>query len=338
MNLLHVELSANATNVRADVWPKLDRVSIVSYMTLVERDCAKWEDGWKIPVYSLDEDGSIRIELKGEFPKNCNISTELNVLDRTQYADRLFRSLWRNMGGVFRGTVVEREGGKDSTASTTSSTTANVLAVHESRTLVEHVHDINKRSDNPMTRVLFLTLGAKVKSDLTAPLTIVTTATKADAEVRAWMKGHSIDDAGLILENGSGLSRKERIRASQLAQVLTAASKSKWAPEFMASLPIAAVDGGLKNRLRGNRTAEVARLKTGGLRDVAAIAGYVPDANNQTHVVVAMINHDNVKGGVGRAILDAVVEWVANSAGPKSTLSSSTTQSSMQSTTQTPSR
>ncbi len=334
MNLLQVELSADASNVRADAWPKLDRVSIISYMTLVERDCAKWEDGWQIPVYSLDEDGSIRIELKGEFPKNCSISAALNVLDRTQYADRLFRSLWRNVGGIFRGTVVERDDRQDSSAPTTGSATANVLATHESRTLAEHVHDINKRSDNPMARVLFLTLGAKAKNDLTAPLTIATTATKADAEIRAWMKSHSIDDTDLMVENGSGLSRKERIRASQLAQVLTAASKSKWAPEFMASLPIAAVDGGLKNRLRGNRTAEVARLKTGGLRNVAAIAGYVPDANNQLHVVVAMINHDNVKGGVGRAILDTIVEWVASSAGAKGALSSSAAQS----TTQTPSR
>jgi serine-type D-Ala-D-Ala carboxypeptidase/endopeptidase (penicillin-binding protein 4) len=309
MNLLQVEITANATQVRADVWPKLDRVSIVSYMTLVERDCTKWENGWAIPVYSLDENGTIRIELKGEFPKNCSISTELNVIDRTQYADRLFRSLWRNLGGVFRGTVIEKN--------TPAPPTGNVLATHQSRTLAEHVHDINKRSDNPMTRVLYLTLGAMSASDAakngTADNEGASTATKANAEVRAWMRGHRIDDADLVLENGSGLSRKERIRPSQLAQVLTVASKSKWAPEFMSSLPIAAVDGGMKNRLRLSRAAEVARLKTGGLRDVAAIAGYVPDANNQSHVVVAMINHDNVKGGAGRAILDAIVDWVANS-------------------------
>jgi serine-type D-Ala-D-Ala carboxypeptidase/endopeptidase (penicillin-binding protein 4) len=176
--------------------------------------------------------------------------------------------------------------------------------------LTELVHDINKNSDNPMTRLLFLTLGATAKNNVTAQ-----TAAKADAEIRAWLKSYGIDDAELVLENGSGLSRAERIRPSQLAQVLSVASKSKWAPELMASLPIVAVDGGMRNRLRTSRAAEVARLKTGSLKNVAAIAGYVPDANNQLVAISVMINHDNAKGPIARPILDAIVDWVANSGG-----------------------
>jgi serine-type D-Ala-D-Ala carboxypeptidase/endopeptidase (penicillin-binding protein 4) len=308
-NLVSADIASDATTVRVNFWPKLDRVSIVSFLTLVDRECSKWEDGWKTPVYSLDEDGSIRIELIGEFPKNCSRSEGLNVLDRTQFADRMFRALWQNAGGVFRGSTIERSDVPAPAAAATA-TNGALLAAHESRTLTELVHDINKNSDNPMTRLLFLTLGAAAKNNVGTK-----TAAKADAEIRAWLKSYSIDDAELVLENGSGLSRAERIRPSQLVQVLSVASKSKWAPELMASLPIVAVDGGMRNRLRTSRAAEVARLKTGSLKNVAAIAGYVPDANNQLVAISVMINHDNAKGPVARPILDAIVDWVANSGG-----------------------
>ena len=94
-----------------------------------------------------------------------------------------------------------------------------------------------------------------------------------------------------------GLSRTERISPQQLAAVLRAAAASNWAPEFMASLPIVAVDGSMRNRLRGTAASERARIKTGGLRNVSAIAGYVPDATGQLCVVVAMINDDNKGSG-----------------------------------------
>jgi serine-type D-Ala-D-Ala carboxypeptidase/endopeptidase (penicillin-binding protein 4) len=305
-NLVNADITSDATTVRVNFSPKLDRVSIVSFLTLVDRDCAKWEDGWKTPVYSLDEDGSIRIELVGEFPKNCSRSEGLNVLDRTQFADRMFRALWQNAGGVFRGSTIE----KSDAPAPAAATNGTLLAAHESRTLAELVRDINKNSDNPMTRLLFLTLGATAKNNVGAQ-----TSAKADAEIRAWLKSYNINDAELVLENGSGLSRAERIRPSQLVQILSVASRSKWAPEFMASLPIAAVDGGMRNRLRTSRAAEVARLKTGSLKNVAAIAGYVPDASNQLVAISVMINHDNAKGPVARPILDAIVDWVANSGG-----------------------
>ncbi len=138
---------------------------------------------------------------------------------------------------------------------------------------------------------------------------------RADQTVRNWMRSHGIDDQGLVLENGSGLSRTERISAQQMAGVLHAALRSNWAPEFQSSLPIAALDGTMRRRLHDSPASGRARLKTGGLKNVVAIAGYVPDAAGRQCVVVAMINHDLVGGGAGRAALDALVEWVARSGG-----------------------
>ena len=80
---------------------------------------------------------------------------------------------------------------------------------------------------------------------------------------------------------------------------------------FQASMPIVAVDGTMRKRLRDSPAAGHARMKTGTLSNVVAVAGYVRDALGQQCVVVAMINNDKVGDGKGRAVLDALVDWVA---------------------------
>ena len=296
-NLLQLEFESNDANLKVGMSPVMEQVSVVSDMTLVDRACDKWEDGWVLPTMTRGGDGTIRIELHGEFPENCSASTEINVLDRVEFADRLFRTLWRNLGGTFSGQT------RDSAATDPATSDTQLLAKHQSRTLVEFTRDINKRSDNPIARLLYLTLGA-----LSVPDGEVTTTLRAERQVRAWLKHQGIADDGLVLENGSGLSRIERIRPVQLAAVLKAAYRSDWAPEFMASLPVVGVDGRI--RLRNSSAAGYARIKTGSLRDVAAVAGFVPCTENENCIVVAMINSPLVKAGVGRAILDALIDSV----------------------------
>ena len=91
------------------------------------------------------------------------------------------------------------------------------------------------------------------------------------------------------------------------------AAASEWAPEFLASLPIVAVDGGMRKRLRESSAAERSRIKTGTLRDVSAVAGFVKDEAGETYIVVAMINHETAKKQVARPVLDSLVDWVAAS-------------------------
>jgi D-alanyl-D-alanine carboxypeptidase/D-alanyl-D-alanine-endopeptidase (penicillin-binding protein 4) len=76
-------------------------------------------------------------------------------------------------------------------------------------------------------------------------------------------------------------------------------------------MPIVAVDGTMRRRLHDSLAAGRARLKTGTLRNVTSIAGYVPDASGRQCVVVAMVNSELVSNGRGRAVLDALVDWVA---------------------------
>jgi D-alanyl-D-alanine carboxypeptidase/D-alanyl-D-alanine-endopeptidase (penicillin-binding protein 4) len=214
------------------------------------------------------------------------------------FADRLFRAAWKRLGGTFRGRTRDGEAPDET----------RLLVEHRSRPLAEITRDINKSSDNPVTRVIYLAIGANASGESGMP-----TAKRAEGEVRAWLARKSIDSQGLVLENGSGLSRKERIRPTQLAAVLKAAAASEWAPEFLASLPIVAVDGGMRKRLRESSAAERSRIKTGTLRDTSAIAGYVKDEAGETYIVVAMINHEAAPKQVARPILDSLIDWVAAS-------------------------
>ena len=174
------------------------------------------------------------------------------------------------------------------------------------------MRDINKRSDNPVTRVTYLQLGKSV-ADSVDKAAARTTAELSERVVRGWLKSKGIDDTGLVLDNGSGLSRSERISAHTLARVMWEASKSKWAPEFMAALPIVATDGGMRNRLKQSSAREWGRFKTGTLRDTTALTGMAPAKSGEMLIISAIVNHENARGIVARPIVDAIVEDVLNS-------------------------
>jgi D-alanyl-D-alanine carboxypeptidase/D-alanyl-D-alanine-endopeptidase (penicillin-binding protein 4) len=325
-NMLRIDLSSTARQVKLVMSPALEGVGIVSEMTMIDGDCAKWEDGWKLPEARRSAGGALQVVLHGTFPRNCVAANNINVLDRADYTDRLFRATWRQLGGVFSGQVREL-----SAPAPAPVVAERLLAAHTARVLPEVMRDMNKWSDNTLARLLFLSLGsleadpllgsrplpAEVTSvaDMAAPtaiqLTPLTTAARSEQQIRAWLQRHHIDDSGIVLENGSGLSRRERIAPLQLAAVLQVANGSLWAPEFLTSLPIAAVDGTMRKRLVDSPAAQRARVKTGTLDGVIANAGYVPDAAGQPCIVVAFVNSDHAGHGAGRAVLDALMDWVA---------------------------
>ena len=313
-NLLDIELSSTTQQLKLLMLPELDNVTISSDMQLVKGNCARWEDGWRPPEYVRGQNGRLQVILHGTFPQNCKKATSINVLDRNDYADKLFRTTWKRLGGTISGSV--REAAATGLPPTAEPVGTRMLADHVARALPEVLRDINKNSDNTLARTLFLSIGS-LQSDgwlgsrpvaMTMP---EDTATRSRQVIQEWMQRRGIDTNGMLIDNGSGLSRTGRIAPLQLAGVLQAMQQSVWAPEFQSSLPIVALDGTMRKRLLGSPAASRARIKTGTLKNVVAIAGYVPDANNQLCVVVAMINSDLVGNGNGRAAVDALIEWVA---------------------------
>ena len=326
MNLQTLDITSDANTIKASSLPVLANVRVRSELALVDGDCAKWEDGWKVPTYER-HGARVTLVLKGTFPRNCSKTNVVNVLDRTDYADRLFRASWERLGGRFSGKVVEASVEQ---ARAFNSAPSQLLAEHVSRPLPEIVRDINKPSDNGLARTIFLSLGSlqpdpvlgsRPLPESAAPSEIpggadsapapMTTQERAEMVIRNWLRAHGIDDTGMVFENGSGLSRIERFSPEQMAGLLKAAQQSLWAPEFLTSLPIAGIDGTMKRRLKESPASMRARVKTGTLKNVVAIAGYVPDASGQQCIVVIMVNHERAGNGNGRSIVDGMIDWVA---------------------------
>jgi D-alanyl-D-alanine carboxypeptidase/D-alanyl-D-alanine-endopeptidase (penicillin-binding protein 4) len=309
-NMLQLDMRSTGSRLMLSMQPELQGVTIGHDMKLVDGDCKQWENGWKLPEAVPQKNGGIKVMLHGTFPKNCIQSYSINVVDRQEYVDRLFRTTWKRLGGSISGSAVEGATPPDS----------RLLAEHMSRTLPEVVRDTNKPSDNLLARLIFLSLGAleadPVLGSHPAAGSLEPSLARSDAVVRNWMRSHGINDTGLVLENGSGLSRTERITAVQMGALLQAGLRSNWAPEFLSSMPIVAVDGTMRRRLHDSPAAGRARMKTGTLSNGVALAGYVPDATGKRLVVVAIVNSVLVSNGRGRAVLDTLVDWIARQNGP----------------------
>ncbi len=300
--LLPLELRATGSGVAVATVPHIDGVEIDSRMTLVEARCQDWDEHWQSAtvVRGNDNDNATtRITLHGAFPRGCTERAELQLIDRNELSERLFRSLWRGLGGTWDGGVREGPAAAD----------ARLLARHSSRPWGELLRHLNKTSNNAWARVLFLELGVAEAAAQPAATLPETTQARADRSVRRWLARHGIDDAGLVTDNGSGLSRSERISPLQLARMLQVAHSGKNAADLQMSLPTAGVDGTLRDRLKDSPASGWARLKTGTLKNVVALAGYVNDAEGRPWAVAMMINHDGASRG--RPVLDALVDHIA---------------------------
>jgi len=261
-----------------------DDLRIDNRLLLSADACGDWREQIKTRVNGES------IELTGNFSASCgDKALNLSPWSADVQVERLFRALWRELGGTLRGKV--REG--------VTPVNAQVLAVQESPALGEVVREINKFSNNVMARQVFLTLDGERPA----------TAEGARRRLKGWLADKRLKLPELVIDNGSGLSRSERISADGLSQLLLAAWKSPVMPELMSSLPLAGIDGTLKKRLGNSAAAGRAHLKTGYLDGVRAIAGYVLDSNDQRWVVVFLIN--DPKSRYGKPAMDALLRWVA---------------------------
>ena len=125
--------------------------------------------------------------------------------------------------------------------------------------------------------------------------------------MQEWLRQAGLEMPELVLENGSGLSRSERISARNLARLLQHGWNSPLLPEYLASLPIPGVDGTLRRRLAGSPAAGQAHLKSGYIDGVRAVAGYVRDRRGRWLILVCIVNHPNAIAA--QPFLDAVVDW-----------------------------
>ena len=160
---------------------------------------------------------------------------------------------------------------------------------------------MNKFSNNVMAQHVLLALGQAA-----LPATPTTFDTSREALAQWWRQRLGPEYPLPVVDNGAGLSRDARITALSLARLLQLAYASPMMPELMASLPVSGLDGTLRRSTMGTG---LAHLKTGSLRDVQALAGYVHLPDGQRRVLVAIVNHANARAA--RPALEALVHWAA---------------------------
>jgi D-alanyl-D-alanine carboxypeptidase/D-alanyl-D-alanine-endopeptidase (penicillin-binding protein 4) len=219
----------------------------------------------------------------------------VSLLDHPEFVHGVFRTLWEASGGKLHGRV--REG--------TAALGASPFATIESPTAAEIVRDINKYSNNVMARQVFLTLSAQI-------LDLPGSYERSQRVIRTWLDSRGLALPDLVIENGSGLSRADRISAASLGKLLLTAWASPVMSELMASLPIVAQDGTMKRRLKFQGVAGNAHIKSGSLSDSRTLAGYVLDRNGRRLVVVFLVNDPNARAS--QPAHDAVLRWAYESA------------------------
>jgi D-alanyl-D-alanine carboxypeptidase/D-alanyl-D-alanine-endopeptidase (penicillin-binding protein 4) len=285
-------LVANADTRRVDVIasPSPGNLAIENRIRFAPGRCRAGADRVAFQVASAHWD---RVVFSGALSPQCAPRSFTRVLlQPASYAFGTFLELWRESGGEFTGKLRVEATPAD----------AKPLLTFDSLTLGEIVRLTNKFSSNVMARHLLLTLGSERYG---APAT----PEKGGAALAEWGRERGFDLQGVDFDNGSGLSRSTQISGRQLATILSAAYHSRFAPEFMASLPLAGMDGTLRSRMKGTTSGSV-RLKTGHLDAVSGVAGYVAAPSGKTYVLVSLVNHMRADDGAAEPLHAAIVEWM----------------------------
>ena len=265
--------------------PPLAGLQLPPSVPLLPGACGDWRGGLK-----ADFSDTNQVRFTGGLPASCGERVwPLAYADPRSHAVRAVAGMWGHLGGKLTGVV--RDG----------QVPAALTPVFElqSPALADVVRDINKFSNNVMAQQVFLTLSLQQKG--------VGTAEGSREVIAQWWRERFGTLPPPLLDNGSGLSRDERISAEALARMLQAAWASPVMSELMSSLPITGVDGTLR-RAR-TQSGVVAHLKTGSLRDVAGVAGYVLGASGRRYVLVAIANHANANSV--RPAIEALIDWTA---------------------------
>ena len=291
--------------------PLMSQLQIDNQMQLVDRPCDNWKSNLRFNLDpeagasnaegSFKTDQVLTAQFSGAFPNTCKgVYYNVVALDANTFLTQGFAAAWEQAGGIWAKAPVGQ--------SATVPIAARLLLQFEGIKLSDDVQDINKYSNNVMARQLLLTLALEKMGK---------PATTANGElvIQSWLKQMGLDFPGLVIENGSGLSRNEAISAGQMNQLLLLARNLPASEIFYNSLPLAGTDGTMRNRLMTQlrkflhlkKKPEV-RMKTGSLADVRAISGYVLSKSGKLYAVTSFINHPNAWKGLEAH--DQLLSWL----------------------------
>jgi serine-type D-Ala-D-Ala carboxypeptidase/endopeptidase (penicillin-binding protein 4) len=287
--------------------PPLAGLLVDATVPLTTRTCSDWRTRLQ-----ADFSNPNAIRFSGAYSQACGEQEwPVAYQDPLSYAARALEGLWTTSGGLLTGRV--RNG--------TTPTNARLLLSADSLPLSEIIADVNQFSNNVMAQQVFLSLA--MPSERASPSVTETVGRSASPPTVAgfersrlvlsqwWKRTFGSGVAEPVVDNGSGLSREERITPTALLYLLRHAATHAQAAPFLGSLSVAGINGTTRRMAQQPNSLANGRawLKTGTLRDVAGIAGYVDTRTGQRLVIIGFIHHP--QAAKGRAALDALLDWAA---------------------------
>lgn len=284
------KFSVKDSAVNVDQEFELPEVKVINQMKLRAGNCGDWRNYYNYDV-SPNLSG-VMVTFTGTYSADCEERYfELSLMNDEEYAFATFKKLWAELGGKFNGKLQVREVPQNAVKVTSQF----------SEPLGTVIQEINKWSNNVMARQLMLTLVAE-KTGIPA------SQKNGTQVIQDVLSSQGLMMNSLVIENGSGLSRVERVSAAQLGQLLVNAYHQPTMPEFLSSMPILGLDGTVKKRLNDTALQGRAHLKTGSIDQVSAVAGYLLDENGKRQVIVMLVNHANASAS--KASQDALINAV----------------------------
>ncbi len=292
---LRVEFSVNSKNADSKtlstvLFPDLPGLKKKFDIALSQDDCGEWKERLQVK-----RDGDT-LSIKGSYAADCGDKyLDIYWQDGQDFFARGWQTAWANASGT---------GAHANTLKWSAGSVPNdawLLHEHISKPLADIVRDMNKTSNNVVARALYLALARYADASQPASEAL------AERALRDWLQAKNWNFSELVLENGSGLSRLERINAEHLGLVLSHAFHSPVMPELLSSLPVYGLDGTLKSRKDAVLYGK-AHLKTGSLEQVRAIAGYMLDKQGRRYALVWMVNGERAQRS--KAAQEAMLNWL----------------------------
>jgi D-alanyl-D-alanine carboxypeptidase/D-alanyl-D-alanine-endopeptidase (penicillin-binding protein 4) len=242
--------------------------------------------------------GSQRLRIAGTIALGTSRTLTVSVDNPTLFFVRAIRTALIARGIDVRGRAVDIDDIADSPQSSQT-----LVDAHRSPPLSEMAVRLMKISQNQYAETFFKTLTAGAG---------VANAYDARAIEDNLFSQWGVHPGGLIIRDGSGLSRYDYVTADALIAILTHIyDDPRLRTPFEATLPVIGVDGTLGNRMKGTAAERNARAKSGSMSNVRALSGYVTTADGEPLAFSILANNFETAADIVNKATDAIVVRLA---------------------------
>ena len=242
------------------------------------------------------------IVVSGTLPAGTVESIKVSVENPTRFAAQALWTVLRNKGVKVRGGAIDADDVPNSKVGE-----RKLLAKHMSPPLSEILVTLEKVSQNLFAEQLLRAAGLRgqERGDLTG----------GAAQAAAVLAGLGVDVRGLVVEDGSGLTRRNLVRPRQFAALLWAMWRSEHRDLFFSTLPVAGIEGTLEKRYPDGPARGRVLAKTGFISGVVALSGLVPRPEGEPLAFSILVNNFTCTTDEAKAAVDGFVQALAGSVG-----------------------